>query len=539
MRTLILWGLVFGCCLAQAADEFVYTVRPGDNPWNIGQRYLKNPADALRLAKLNRIPDTHRMRPGTSLRIPTRWLRLQPLGARLVAVNGEVRIVSDAGVARAAGVGDLVPMGSVLRSGAQSTAKIEFDDGSRVLVRQLTELRLVRTQWRVLADSSLVELNLLRGALENAIRPQDRAASRFEISSPAAVASVRGTEFRVSADGQQTWTEVLEGAVAVANPAGQTDAVAGTGSFTQAGRPPGPPVRLLAAPDLAALPARLERLPLDWPLPPVAGAVRYRTQISPDARFDVIVSDEVAVQPRARSLDIADSSYVLRVRAIDVNGLEGLSAERALEVWARPEPPLLLDPAPDAVLVDARPTFRWTRANPAWHYRLQIFAGADPAAPPYDEQVLALASAQPRIDLDSGIYRWRVAAIDPARARQGPWGDSQGLRRVLPGPGVEPPKLEPGAVTLRWSAQPHTRAYGLQVAREPGFGELLLDTQTTQAQHRLEQLKPGPHHVRTRSIGEDGYTGPWGAAQVFTVPPEPEPSHDKAWLLLIPLLFGL
>ena len=539
MRTLILWGLVFGCCLAQAADEFVYTVRPGDNPWNIGQRYLKNPADALRLAKLNRIPDTHRMRPGTSLRIPTRWLRLQPLGARLVAVNGEVRIVSDAGVARAAGVGDLVPMGSVLRSGAQSTAKIEFDDGSRVLVRQLTELRLVRTQWRVLADSSLVELNLLRGALENAIRPQDRAASRFEISSPAAVASVRGTEFRVSADGQQTWTEVLEGAVAVANPAGQTDAVAGTGSFTQAGRPPGPPVRLLAAPDLAALPARLERLPLDWPLPPVAGAVRYRTQISPDARFDVIVSDEVAVQPRARSLDIADSSYVLRVRAIDVNGLEGLSAERALEVWARPEPPLLLDPAPDAVLVDARPTLRWTRANPAWHYRLQIFAGADPAAPPYDEQVLALASAQPRIDLDSGIYRWRVAAIDPARARQGPWGDSQGLRRVLPGPGVEPPKLEPGAVTLRWSAQPHTRAYGLQVAREPGFGALLLDTQTTQAQHRLEQLKPGPHHVRTRSIGEDGYTGPWGAAQVFTVPPEPEPSHDKAWLLLIPLLFGL
>ena len=539
MRTLILWGLVFGCCLAQAADEFVYTVRPGDNPWNIGQRYLKNPADALRLAKLNRIPDAHRMRPGTSLRIPTRWLRLQPLGARLVAVNGEVRIVSDAGVARAAAVGDLVPMGSVLRSGAQSTAKIEFDDGSRVLVRQLTELRLVRTQWRVLADSSLVELNLLRGALENAIRPQDRAASRFEISSPAAVASVRGTEFRVSADGQQTWTEVLEGAVAVANPAGQTDAVAGTGSFTQAGRPPGPPVRLLAAPDLAALPARLERLPLDWPLPPVAGAVRYRTQISPDARFDVIVSDEVAVQPRARSLDIADSSYVLRVRAIDVNGLEGLSAERALEVWARPEPPLLLDPAPDAVLVDARPTFRWTRANPAWHYRLQIFAGADPAAPPYDEQVLALASAQPRIDLDSGNYRWRVAAIDPARARQGPWGDSQGLRRVLPGPGVEPPKLEPGAVTLRWSAQPHTRAYGLQVAREPGFGELLLDTKTTQAQHRLEQLKPGPHHVRTRSIGEDGYTGPWGAAQVFTVPPEPEPSHDKAWLLLIPLLFGL
>lgn len=539
MRALVFWGLVFGCCLAQAADEFVYTVRPGDDPWNIGQRFLKNPADALRLAKLNRIADTHRMRPGSSLRIPTQWLKLQPLGARLVAVNGDVRIVSDAGVARAAAVGDLVPMGSVLRNGAQSTAKIEFEDGSRVLVRQLTEVRLVRTQQRVLARSSLVELNLLRGALENVVRPQDRSASRFEISSPAAVAAVRGTEFRVTADAQQTWTEVLEGAVAVANGAGQTAAVGGTGSVTQAGRPPSAPIRLLAAPDLATLPARLERLTLDSPLPPVAGAVRYRTQISTDARFDVIVSDEVAAQPRARSLDIADGSYVLRVRAIDANGLEGLSVERTLEVWARPEPPLLLDPAPDAVLVDARPTFRWTQANLAWHYRLQIFAGADPAAPPYDEQVLTLASAQPRIDLASGIYRWRVATIDPARARQGPWGDSQGFRRVLPGPGVEPPKLEPGAVTLRWSAQPHTRAYGLQVSREPGFGVLLLDTQTTQAQHRLEQLKPGPHHVRTRSIGEDGYTGPWGAAQVFTVPPEPEPSHDKAWLLLIPLLFGL
>ena len=63
---------------------------------------------------------------------------------------------------------------------------------------------------------------------------------------------------------------MLEGSVLVGNGAG-------VGTFTEASRAPGKPTPLLAAPDISALPDRLERLPIAWPLPAVAGAVRYHT----------------------------------------------------------------------------------------------------------------------------------------------------------------------------------------------------------------------------------------------------------------------
>ena len=51
-----------------------------------------------------------------------------------------------------------------------------------------------------------------------------------------------------------------------------------------------------------------------------------------------------------RALQVAPEllGCVLRVRGIDAQGLEGLSAERTLVVHTQPEPPLLMDPAPEA-----------------------------------------------------------------------------------------------------------------------------------------------------------------------------------------------
>jgi hypothetical protein len=60
----------------------------------------------------------------------------------------------------------------------------------------------------------------------------------------------------------------------------------------------------------------------------------------------------------------------MRLRAIDADGLEGLPAERPVVVHARPESPALISPEPGAVVAAARPIFRWTQADPAWHYRL-------------------------------------------------------------------------------------------------------------------------------------------------------------------------
>lgn len=517
---------------AQAAD-FIYTVQPGDHPWNLAQRYLKRPALSARLLELNQVPDEHRMMPGTRLRIPHAWLKLQSAEVRLLAVYGETAMVQGASPARLAVPGELMAVQSVLRTGATGSATLGFADGSRVLLRRDSELRLAQAQQRALGKVGLVELVLLAGSLENQVTPLGESGGRFEIRTPAAVAAVRGTDFRLHTHGSKARTEVLSGAVSLTNAQGQIRAEGGQGSVVEGGQSPTPPMPLLGAPSLDGVPERVQRLPIDLPLRALNGAIAYRTQLAPDANFNVAVSDEVSTSPRLRARDVPDGTYVMRVRATDAHGLEGLSAQRTLVVHARPEPPLLIAPTSQAVTEAARPLFRWTQAEPTWRYLLQVMDSV--SGDIVDEQSVAGGlSPAPQLDLPAGRYRWRVAAIDPQKG-QGPWGDAQEFRRVLPGPGVEPAEVSDGALTLRWSAQPQAARYRLQVARDDTFSAPLVDLLSESPQHRMTELTPGEHQVRVQAIGADGYTGPWGGTQRFVAP---EASRQPWWalLLLLPLL---
>jgi len=538
-RPLVLIGLIACAGIGHAAEEFIYTVQTGDHPWNIAQRYLRDTSDALRLTRLNRITNDRTVLPGTRLRIPAQWLKLEATRVQLLALHGNATITRPDGGDSVARAGDEVAAGSRVRTGEQSSVMLRFDDGSRVLMRQTSELRLLQTDKRALGGGFLVTLELVRGGLENMVTPRTSPDNRFEIRSPAAVAAVRGTRFRVNANDQSTWTEVLEGTVDVANATGQVQAGAGLGTLAQLGRAPLAPVPLLAAPDLSALPARLERLPIDWQLTPVPGAVAYRTQLAPDAGFTTIVSDEVSTAPRARVLDIADDNYVMRVQAIAADGLEGIPAERPVLVYTRPQAPTLISPEPDAQTTSARPVFRWTQLDPGWRYRLELRRSEDLSVVPMHALTTDSSNGVALdTDLAPGRYFWRVASIVAATGRQGPWGDLQAFRYVLPSPGLDPVRVDAGNVTLRWPALPNAMAYDLQMAQDGGFEKPLLDVRAETAQHQLTGLAPGSYRLRLRAVSQDGYAGPWGPVQSFQVPEpvKPEPNHWEKLLLLIPVL---
>lgn len=511
---------------AQAAD-FVYTVQPGDHPWNLAERYLKTPSLALALRQRNHIADDLHIAPGTRLRIPQEWLKLESTQVLLLAVAGQTTLRRGNGPARAAVAGELLHAPSDLRTGPDGSATLQFADGSRVLVRRDSELQLQSSQKALLGQASMVNLSLLQGSVENLVTPMGQSGGRFEIRTPAAIAAVRGTQYRVVTDGQTMRTEVLTGAVQVANATGQVTALAEQGTVAQSGQRPVAPVALLPTPSLEGLPATIERLPIAWPIPPLAGAIRYRTQLAATAEFSAMLSDEATDAARIRVRDIDDGTYALRVRGIDAQGLEGLSAERTLVIHTQPEPPLLIDPAPEAATTAARPSLRWTQGDGRLHYRVQLSVDGQAV----DEQVVTSASTQPPLDLPPGMYQWRVAAIHPTQG-QGPWGDTQPFRRVLPGPGVETPQPRDGSLTLRWTAQPQTARYHLQVARDASFTSTLADADTETSQFSLQDLQPGTHHVRVQATGIDGYTGPWGSTQSFVVP-APPPSHWGALILLL------
>ncbi|MCP5199332.1 MAG: FecR domain-containing protein [Gammaproteobacteria bacterium] len=266
------------------AAEWIYTVQRGDNPWSLTERYLAGIKYWPRIQQLNQITDPEHIPPGTRLRIPVAWLRRTDAVATVAAVNGEVRI-SGRGRGRAATSGMQLRAGDVVKTARDSNLTLSLPDGSRVLVHAESELHLDDLGMFENTDYYDLRMSVKAGRLENLVAPLGGGPGRFEITTPAAVTAVRGTRYRVSATSTATRTEVTEGAVGVATDGGTVDVPPGFGSVAERGSPPAPPVALLPAPDIAALPALVERVPLRFTVPALPGATAYRVQIATAADF--------------------------------------------------------------------------------------------------------------------------------------------------------------------------------------------------------------------------------------------------------------
>lgn len=519
------------------AEDFVYTVRSGDNPWNLTERYLRDLSFWPQLLQYNRIDDPQAIRPGSKLRIPNNWLRLGTAEVRIGEAQGEVQIEDhEQGEDwRPVATGQRLDAGQRLRTADNGSATLELAGGSSVLVRPGTELRLVQAkQPRARGSGPWLRIELLRGGLENVVQRRPGSGTRFEIQTPSAVAAVRGTEFRVSASADSSRSEVLGGAVAFGSSRGSVTLPRGTGSLAVAGQAPRPPIALLPAPGLGALPATVERLPISIPLTPVPGAQRYQTQLIP-AGSALVASDESSATPNARARDVPDGNYLLRVRSVDANGLEGLQAERPLTVNARPEPPVLSSPAPDATIATPHPEFHWTEAGGAAGYRFQLAASQDFARLLVDQAVPGSAVAVDSQSLPPGLYHWRVAtrATD---GEQGPFSDAERLRLVPVPPQVDPATHDDKAMTLRWRAGEPGTTYRFQLARDAQFTDLLADRRVDTASVSLDVPPPGEYQLRVQTLTADGFEGAWSPPQKIKVEGKP-----VLWplLLLIPFVFLL
>ena len=330
---------------------------------------------------------------------------------------------------------------------------------------------------------------------------------------------------------------MLGGIVDLGNEAGRQALKSGFGTLAEIGQAPRAPTPLLPPPDLSGVPRLVERLPLDAPIPAIPGASAYRTQMAPDQTFAAVYANELSHVPRLRIADLPDGEYVARVRGVDPNGLEGFSTDQPITIHARPEPPVLVDPAPDAGLTVARPTLRWAEGTSKASYHVQISTSAKFETPLADVPALAANTLQLAEDLAPGVYYWRVSTIDTAQG-QGPFSDAQSFRRLLPGPGIDPPKLDGDQLTLRWLAAGNGASYHLQLARDENFQQPFVDEVLSEAQYALKKPAPGSYFLRVNAISADGFAGPWGATQTLSIPDRPPPVW-RALLILIPVLLAL
>lgn len=538
-------GLV-GLALALLANPlwaqeqyWVYTVRPGDSIWNLTEKYCTDVRYWRRIQLLNNVSLDRQIPPGTKLRFPMSILKHEPAVALVTQITGTAQLVragSDSATP--------LPVKAVLRTGDQvivgpeSNANIRFADGSYLLI--LSDSEVVMDTLSAWGTTGMVDtrIRLKGGRVDTHSEPARGPGSRYQIITPAAVAAVRGTDFRVAAEQHApvSRNEVLEGEVGVGDSARTQLVPAGFGLVTETGKEQEPPRALLPAPELSGNGRLQQRLPLRISWPPVADARGYRVQIAPDRDFQALIGDRRVEGEQTDFADLPDGRYAVRVRAIDEVGLEGLNAVHEFELAARPFAPELLDPEQDVVLNDALPRFSWSKVNGASAYRFQLATdgGFDAIVAETVSTENALTLKRP---LQPGSYRWRIASITVDN-RQGPFREpGRFAYRALPQtPKISEPVIDESRLIFQWQPVAHGNDYQIQLARDPQFHELLLDRRVQETRLELERPPSRRYYYRIRAWSTDGDGGEFSPTGAVDVPPL---SYWPLLLLALPLLLLL
>jgi hypothetical protein len=523
---------------AQAAEpEWIYKTWPGDTLISIGGRYLSNPDDWPKLQAYNKIKNPNFLPTGSSIAMPARLMRQGPVNAKIVSLKGKVEAINTAGASRDLDTNAAVSEGETLRTGDNSTAILQFVDGSQAFV--LANSKMTLTQLRAYTTTGMVDtrMKLDAGRIETAVKPLIGGGARYEIQTPATQIGVRGTNFRVAADPSFGRTEVIEGKVATEAASQHVDLPAGFGSKTETGKPPAAPVELLAQPNLDKTPAEIQRLPVQIAWADVPKAVSYRAIISADKSFTTLISDTVFNSAEAKFADLPDGKYAVKVRAIDPAGLEGKDSVREFTVDARPEPPTVISDA-RAIMENEVANFKWNAAPalrnekiPAYHFQL----ASDKDFSTLVAEASASENTSTKNDLKPGEYYWRVAS-KLANGKQGRFGEPQTLLvKALPPPTPPPPPPPPpppaptlsvpavgeNMLLFSWTAPIAAEKFEFQLARDAEFKHIVASNQTSEARLYLPRPKAGSDYfARVRLTTGENKTSDYSNAQKLSLPQE-------------------
>ena len=521
-----LTALLLGFCLhagvwAQTGVEpsYPYLTQPRDTVIGVSRRLLTNAAAWKEVAAFNQLKNPNAIPIGITLRIPYRLLRNEG-GAASVEQEAGLTRVGAGGLATELRAGTSVTEGTRLRTAPQGFAVVRLVDGSVLQLAGGSDVQIERARRYSTVGQLHSGVKLDGGRIEVTANKVEAGKPGFEVRTPQGLLGVRGTVFRVSvAPGLNvTAGEVLEGSVAFAGAAPDASArvvAAGFGTLIDAQQRVTEPTPLLPAPDTATLPTLQERLVVQFALPPQPGAAGYRGQLARDGRMREVLADNLAQGNQLRFADLEDGDYVLRVRAIDARGIEGLDATLPFRLKARPEPPLPTSPEPRGITRATGLELAWTENPQAQRYRLQVARDAGFAQVISDLPDLASASRTLQ-DLAPGEYYWRLASVRGA-ADQGPWGAVRAFVMRAPPKTPEPPDMTGSVMKFRWEGEPG-QTFELQLARDARFTDLVQDLRLERPELDLAKPPSGTYYMRIKARDADGFQGPYTSPQRLTVP---------------------
>ena len=508
--TLAQWG-------AQATPQDIeHRVQPGDTLEALSSHYLGTPRLWPQLQTHNQIANPRHLQPGSVLRIPMQLLPMS--SAQVDFVHGQASVTAPGGAnTTALQAGQPLAEGARLQVAPDSFVTVRLADGTLIRVQADTDLQLKQLRRRGRAGDAQSVLELRRGSVETSVPPNSGGARRFEIRTPKASTSVRGTRFAVTLVGdERTLTAVTEGTVAVephesstaARTATRVDA--GHGVAVAADGQVGTPRALLPAPDLSGVPDSVHDADfLSLALTPIATAVAYQVQLARDADFTEVVRAGAFTSPAVRVRAVEDGSYHLAVRAIDNAGLPGLVTQRTLTVKAHPVPPLYQAPAQGATISRTQGELLCTQVIGSTRYRIQVASDTSFAAPALDETRAQHCGTHVQT-LAPGNYYWRAASVRelPGGGNdQGPYAPAQPFTVANNPSAPSAAALQVGSdgpsLQLRWPGE-SGQSFRLQLAAAEDFATLLVDERLTSPTWTAAGLVPGTYFVRLQTRDPSG-----------------------------------
>lgn len=500
--------------VAGAAEPLRHVVQTGDTLHDLAERYLDDPTQWEALGAANGSPHPLRLVPGSVLWVPPELLRARPGAARIEHLSGNVEVLMPGAEPRALTRDDRLVDGDVVRTARNGFVTLRLADDSLVRLAGDAELTLQRVGYTVRRQRAETRLELSRGRVESTVVPKPGPRRhRFQVDTPLMSTGVRGTRFGVTAAADQVTTDVSHGRVqATARGSAPLAVAAGQGAST---RQPRQAVALLPAPDLAQAPILQTRPLIDVAFAPVPGAVAYRAYLARDASLDQVFDNDVFPGPRVRLSGWVDDHYVIAVRAIDANGIEGETAIHAFELHARPEPPATLAPLPEAEALAGPVRFAWTQAKGIAAYDLEILSDTPGDAPRHHARVTGTETVVP-LD-EPGTYRWRIRAVPADGSRPGPFSEPRTV--VVRKPVATTVNVMSGddGVSLHWDGEPGQR-FKVQIDDDVRFVTPLAEFETDSPSLSGIELPAGQLYLRVQATDADGFVRNFTTPQGFFVP---------------------
>lgn len=512
--------LFFSLNVSARPKYWVYTISDNENLWDVTLKF-SHVRYWRKIQQLNNIKQPKHILPGTKIKIPLKWLNLKDAKVKVIEVKGEPSVIYKNKRPEFIKAGVLLENGSTLITKKKENALLEFEDNSRILIKENSEVvfdSLLAYNNTGISDSRIY---VKHGKTENFVSPnKSNSGTHYQITTPSAVMAVRGTEYRVNVSEDQivSRSEVLKGGMS-AQSAGKSRLIpAKNGTIVKQGEAPSPPIKLLPAPDLSGMNTLALATPVRLAFKEMENVKAYRIEIATDNKFTTLVYDDISPLPIVKAPSLPDGHYAVRVRAIDHQSLEGLNAIHQFEINALPLPPITSLPVKGSIVHEETPLFKWTAVNNAIAYHFQLSSTQD-----FKELVIdqdAITEIQFRPDqLEVGEYYWRIASIDKTK-EQGPFTDSLQftLKSSPNSPDLETPEISDEGFSLRWIKGEPGQKYHFQLAEDEGFEDVIEDKELSDPFVTISNLSAGRYYVRVATIDTDGYHGEFPPPLTIDIP---------------------